>query len=264
MAEAFPGSEESVVFGPTEWDIDTYSDFLRELKGGYDPGFNPAVTAQLIGARIDTGDVGCFIDPDNPTSKDTTYRIAQGRWVASVLGLRVTETEMHLQSGTAVTRLEMPSLDTLPERPTRNNGVFFDSAGRQISAIQADAIGAAHYIASHLNSFTQPKAFEKRFERVEREVKEDGVITVPAEQIGKHLGDGLSFYRQITRVLGYKPGSYVVDEDRNAFVLKVAVEADGTPQRLPGFGKTTDPGVYKNGLTASVAKIRQRGDDDGS
>jgi hypothetical protein len=181
-----------------------------------------------------------------------------------VLGLKVGETEMKLQVGTAVTRLELPSLDTLPQRPTRNNGVFFDSTGRQISVVQADAIGSAYYIASHPKAFARPNVFGKRFERVEREVKEDGMITIPADQIGKHLGDGLSFYRQITRVLGYKPGSYVVDEDRNAFVLEVAQEADGTPQRLSGFGKTTDPGMFKDGLTASVARIRQREGNDES
>lgn len=265
MAENFPSSNHNQAaglqggeFGPTQWDVDMYGAFLRDLREGYDPGFNPATNAQQLGARMDNRMLGCFINSDGSVDKDDEYRIAQGRWAAGVMGMKVGETKIHSRGGTTQTPLELPDRDALPERPARKSGEFFDAAGRRINVIQADAIGAAHYIARHRRTFMEPDAFQRRFERVEREIKADGTVTVPADQVGAHIGDGLSFYRQVARVLGYTPGAYIVDEEKDAFVLRVAGNADGSAVRLAGFGETTDPGIFRGGVTASVTAIHQR------
>jgi hypothetical protein len=234
-------------FGPTQEDINLYATMLDRIEAGDEsftgkPGnfFNPRVNAELTFSRIDAGlgnntggGIGVIVNSDvmeNGLDERSRYKLAQQRFIAGALGLKVGETRL-TQDLIASVDVSLPDKDSLPTLPSRSDdGKFYDEEGTEISTTKADAIYAAYFLVANKETFSQPNAFED-FCRKVVEQAEAGRIEV-RDKVDDPKG-AMALVRQTARVLGYEVGQYQQGDEAGTFVMTV-------PDIRKGFdGKNT-------------------------
>jgi hypothetical protein len=229
-----PG-QDPTAFGPQQEDIDGYKELLNASPD--DLGFNPRVNAELTSGRIDIGSLGTFTNPDVGTAGLDQYsslRLAQQRYIAAALGLRVGDTVVSANSHTASAAVGLPEASNLPPRPARlADGSFVAADARPVSVVEADAIYAGHFIAANRQHFSQPTAFEDLFRRVVEQA-EDGKLEVK-DRVGDTRG-ACSMVRQVARILGYEVGDFNKTAD-GGYVMPVSGIRPGFDSKFSHFKK---------------------------
>lgn len=200
-------------FGPADEDVVAYKSLLQELRAGNSIEFNPRTNAELTSLRIDRRNdeelpLGTFTNSDVDTvglDKDTQYKIAQQRYIAGILGLKVGPLDLRTSSHTVGSGVDIPDTTDIPTITKDAAGAFVDEKGEVMSQVRVDAIYSAHFIITNRDRFEQPKAFEELFRRVSDQAA-SGKIEVK-DKVGDVKG-AMSLVRQTARALGYEVGDF--------------------------------------------------------
>jgi hypothetical protein len=234
------------VFGPTSEDVTHYKDLLEKLDNGEPAGFSPSFNAEGVSKRLDdaikgeSGTLGLFINSEERRTKTldevSILKLAQQRYIAAALGFRVDST--HFNNGTAGADVKYPDVAFLPEPPEKgDDGVFRQPDGMPVSQVQVDAIYAAHFIAGHPETFKQPDAFRKIFERI-REGALSGSVSINLETFADDKKGARSFIRQAARLMGYEVGDFIKDDDSSTARMVVNGTRRGFEGQNPSFFDT--------------------------
>jgi hypothetical protein len=103
--------------------------------------------------------------------------------------------------------------------------------------VQVDAIYSAHFIASHPETFKQPDAFRKIFERI-REGALAGNVSINLDTFADDKRGARSFIRQVARLMGYEVGDFVNDDSSNIARMAVGGARKGFDSQGSSFFDT--------------------------
>jgi hypothetical protein len=233
-------------FGPSPEDIALYRDLLEKLDNDEKLPFSPMYNAESVSKRLDDaiqgekGTLGAFTDSEEQRTKTleetSALKVAQQRYVAAALGFNVGPN--YFTSGTVSASVEYPDIATLPDKPQRgDDGVFRKADGTPVSQVQVDAIYSGHFIAAHPETFKQPAAFRKIFERI-REGALGGSVSINLDTFADDKRGARSFIRQAARLMGYEVGDFVKDSDGSMARMAVSGTKKGFEVQKMSFFDT--------------------------
>jgi hypothetical protein len=213
-------------FGPTLEDRVNYKELLERLDHEEKPGFEPMFNAESVSEGLDHGTLVLPISQGEKKGKYLKERhllgFAQQRYVAGALGFRVGPNHFD-DNNTVSADMEYPDATTLPERPVlQKDGSFLQGDGTPLSQLRADAINAAHFIASHPAKFKQPGAFQGVFEKI-RKGAISGTISINPKTFPDDPEGAQAFIRQAARLMGHNVDDFqVVDDEDVEMIVKGA------------------------------------------
>lgn len=195
----------NIILGPTQADVAGYGELLRAVQNDEFIGYSPRLSAELTFMQIDSGDCGTFIDPGSTEDNldlRSTRRLAQQRYIAGVLGLKVSPTRVDPRSYTASFDVGIPTIDEVPSVPAKDSaGRYIDESGNPLRPIQRDMIFAARFLAQNRDTFQQENAFTRLAHGVAEQAESGRVIV--RDKVGDLQG-AMSLVRQVARVLGHQ------------------------------------------------------------
>lgn len=221
-ADPKPKIPEIETFGPTPEDRAIYKELLEELEHDEKPGFEPMFNAESVSEGLDKGTLVLRVSRGEQNGKYLKERnrlaFAQQRYVAGALGFEVSPSQFG-DDGTIRAEIDYPDAAKLPERPILQvGGSFLDKDGVPVSALKADAINAAHFIANYPDKFRELGAFQKVFERI-RNGAVSGSVSINPQTFPDDPEGAEAFIRQSARLMGFKVGEFQVIDDSNAELI---------------------------------------------
>lgn len=208
-----------IILGPTHADIAGYSELINALQSNEPIGFSPRVIAENTFLRLDDGTCGTFIDAAGlKEDKESARKLVQQRYIAGVLGLKVSPTRVDTHAGTAVFTTEIPELDEAPPIPAMDaKGRYLDQSGAPLRPVPRDMLFAARFLAQNRETFMKKNAFTKLAHRVVEQAESGSIIV--HDKVGNPQG-AMSLVRQVARVLGYQVDVFT-KTDEGTFIMKV-------------------------------------------
>jgi hypothetical protein len=243
-----PKTPETEVFGPTPEDRTAYKELLGELERGGKPGFEPMFNAESVSEGLDQGMLSLPITKGEQHGKHLEERhrlgFAQQRYMAGALGFEVGPDHFS-DDGIVSARVDYPDVAKLPERPAlQEDGSFLDKDGSRLSALKADAINAARFIASHPDRFQKPGAFQKVFEKIRNDAAA-GTVSINPKTFPDDFEGAQAFIRQSTRLMGFEVGDFQVVDGNNA-ELTVEGTRKGFDSSKTSFFNVTPESLVKD------------------